>query len=112
MPRSAGATTLCQSTGSVNEPGKVLSAAAGAGLYCRIMSSPVGITEDQARAHVAVLDLLLAAPGLDVDTERRVRWLRMRLCELVADADRPFDFTDAKITWLLAQGAAALRVAA
>lgn len=76
------------------------------------MTPPAGITADQARAHVAVLDLLLAAPLLDVDTERRARWLRLRLAELVPDASRPFDFTDAKIAWLLGQGAAALRVAA
>lgn len=69
------------------------------------MTPPTGITEDQARAHVAVLDLLLASPALDVDTDRRARWLRLRLLELVPDAASvsPFDFTDAKIAWLLAQ---------
>lgn len=68
------------------------------------MSPPTGVNEDQARAYVAVLDLLLASPALDVDTDRRARWLRLRLLELVPDAaNRPFDFTDAKIAWLLAQ---------
>jgi hypothetical protein len=71
------------------------------------MSPPAGIAIDQARAHIGVLNLLLASPGLDLDTERRATWLKLRLRELVpeADADRPFDFTDARIAWLLSAGA-------
>lgn len=79
-------------------------------LYSAIMSRPTGIAEDQARAHVAVLNLLLARADIDADTERRARWLKLRLCELLPEADRPFDFVDAKIAWLLA--GSAQRVAA
>lgn len=65
------------------------------------MSTPAGITVDQARAHVALLNLLLAIPGLDQDTVRRASWLKLRLTEILPEADRPFDFIDAKISWLL-----------
>lgn len=68
------------------------------------MTPPIGISEDQARAHVAVLNLLLATPGIDEDTARRASWLKLRLCELLPEADRPFDFIDAKIAWLLMPG--------
>lgn len=63
---------------------------------------PCGITVDQARAYVALLNLLLLCRGLDDDTERRARWLKLRLCELIPEAEKPFDFIDAKIAWLLA----------
>lgn len=63
--------------------------------------APTGITTDQARAHVAVLNLLLARPGIDVDTERRASWLKMRLTELLPEQERPFDFIDAQIACLL-----------
>lgn len=63
--------------------------------------APTGITIDQARAHVAVLNLLLARPGIDPDTERRVCWLKMRLVELLPERERPFDFIDTKIACLL-----------
>ena len=63
--------------------------------------SLAGISIDQARAHVALLNLLLATPGLDDDTERRARWLKLRLCEILPEADRPYDFIDARIAWLL-----------
>lgn len=59
-----------------------------------------GITIDQARAHVAALNLLLATRGLDDDTERRARWLKLRLCEILPEIERPFDFIDAKISIL------------
>jgi hypothetical protein len=66
------------------------------------MSPTAGISCDQARAHIGVLNLLLATPGLDRDTERRARWLRLRLAELVPDAvERETDFLDARIAWLL-----------
>jgi hypothetical protein len=70
------------------------------------MSPPTGIDPDQARAHIGVLNLLLASPGLDDDTERRAQWLKLRLRELVPDQEaRPFDFIDARIAELLAGGA-------
>jgi len=72
------------------------------------MSHPAGISIEQARAHVALLNLLLAIPAIDDDTERRARWLKMRLCELLPEADRPFDFIDAKIAWLLLPAKAAI----
>jgi hypothetical protein len=70
------------------------------------MSPPTGIDRDQARAHIGVLNLLLASPGLDDDTGRRAQWLKLRLQERVPDeAERLPDFTDARIAWLLAGGA-------
>ena len=66
------------------------------------MSHPAGITIDQARAHVAALNLLLSARGIDDDTERRARWLKLRLCELIPESEQPFDFIDARIAWLMA----------
>jgi hypothetical protein len=73
------------------------------------MSEPVtGITVDQARAYVALLNLMLAIPRLDVDTERRATWLKLRLTEMLPEAERPFDFVDAKIAWLLPAPACAI----
>jgi hypothetical protein len=70
------------------------------------MSPPTGIDRDQARALLGVLNLLLAIPGIDHDTDRRAQWLKLRLQELVPnEAERTFDLTDAKIAWLLAGGA-------
>lgn len=63
--------------------------------------APTGLTIDQARAHVALLNLLLSLPDLDVDTERRAAWLKMRLCELLPESESPFDFLDARIALLL-----------
>jgi hypothetical protein len=61
------------------------------------MFKPRGISIDRARAHVALLDLLLALPDLDVDTARRAQWLRHRLCELLPELGQPFDFIEARI---------------
>jgi hypothetical protein len=47
--------------------------------------TPTGITPELARAIVPVLDLVLATPRLDTDTERRTTWLRMRLVELAPE---------------------------
>lgn len=70
------------------------------------MSPPTGIEPDQARAHIGVLNLLLAIPGIDDDTERRAKWLKLRLAELVPDEEaRTFDFIDARIAELLSGGA-------
>lgn len=69
------------------------------------MASPTGISIPQARAYLGLLNLLLAIPGLDDDTERRARWLKLRLLEIVPDAEaRHFDFIDARIALLLGQG--------
>lgn len=59
-----------------------------------------GITSEQARAHVAVLDLLLATPAIDLDTERRAQWLRQRLLELSPGAPFSFDLIEAQIAML------------
>lgn len=66
------------------------------------MSPPTGIDRDQARAVIGVLDLLLASPALDLDTERRAEWLKQRLQEVIPDeVVQPFDSVDAQIAWLL-----------
>jgi hypothetical protein len=66
------------------------------------MSPPTGIERDQARALIGKLNLLLSIPGIDDDTERRARWLKLRLQELVSnEEERTPDFIDARITWLL-----------
>lgn len=70
------------------------------------MSLPAGITADKARAHVALLNLLLATPGIDEDTERRARWLKLRLCEILPESEKPFDFVEARIAWLFGAAAA------
>jgi hypothetical protein len=44
--------------------------------------STKGITAEVARAFVPLLDLLLATPAIDADTERRIAWLRLRLVEI------------------------------
>jgi len=48
-----------------------------------------------ARALAGQLDLLLAQPRLDADTERRARWLRLRLGEALGE--RAFDLIEARI---------------
>lgn len=60
------------------------------------MSQPSALSPQQARAHIATLDLLLAL-DLDIDTMRRVQWLRSRLLELSGGASAPFDFIEARI---------------
>lgn len=53
------------------------------------MSEPRGIERGQALALARMLKLVLATPDLEVETERRARWLAMRLEELYAK-DRAF----------------------
>lgn len=38
---------------------------------------------------VGLLDLLLATPNIDEDTERRAEWLRMRLTDFAPQLRRP-----------------------
>ena len=83
-----------------------MAAAAAARLDRRIMSTRLnsalaGITVDQARAHVVALNLLLASRDLDEDTERRARWLKMRLCEILPETEHQADFIDARIAFVL-----------
>jgi hypothetical protein len=59
-----------------------------------------GVTVEQARAFVALLNLLLALPAIDVDTGRRASWLKMRLCELLPDSEHDV-IDDAKAQLLL-----------
>lgn len=70
------------------------------------MSAPVTISADMARLHLATLDLLLAAPGIDADTERRAKWLRMRLVEIAGATELSFDLIEARIAELLPAEAA------
>jgi|GEM_PF-6759192 len=50
---------------------------------------PRGLPAELARAIVPLLDLVLCAPGLDDDTERRTTWLRMRLAEIAPEMAPP-----------------------
>jgi hypothetical protein len=64
------------------------------------------LSREQARAHIAVLDLLLATAGIDADTERRAQWLRLRLAEIAGVSMQGFDLIEARIAVLLPAEAA------
>jgi hypothetical protein len=64
------------------------------------MSQPRGIDRGQALALAGMLKLVLAQPGLEVEIERRARWLWMRLAELFPYEDT---FIDARIAAIAPQ---------
>lgn len=59
------------------------------GFVLGMSNRPTGVTAELARAIAPVLDLLLAQPGIDHDTERRTEWLRTRLVEIAPDLAPP-----------------------
>jgi len=67
------------------------------------MTAPRTISPELARAQIASLDVLLAVPSIDADTERRVRWLRMRLVEIADIPSGEYDLIEARIAALCPQ---------